>query len=204
MRCMAGNGSPNLFDFPLRREGRRFPPPLPGVAGGGFLLRWAAPGLLPVLPALRRPSLPARRPWRHSLMTVTHDGLGGSGRGQRTGTSAMLGRRSFPLVSTLHRALAVNRMACRRSLRDRNRGRSALASSACRRRRRRSPVHGVQVRQGLLGHRGRYLTEPGPLRVAVAAVSRAGRCAPLGPAPSTSSTATAPPERPVPPPSPSA
>jgi len=34
-------------------------------------------------------------------------------------------------------ALAVNRMACRRSLRDRNRGRPALASSACRRRRRR-------------------------------------------------------------------
>jgi len=33
----------------------------------------------------------------------------------RTGTSPILGRRSFPLVSTLNRALAANRMACRRS-----------------------------------------------------------------------------------------
>jgi hypothetical protein len=36
-------------------------------------------------------------------------------RDQRTGTSPILGRRSFPLVSTLNRALAVNRMVCRRS-----------------------------------------------------------------------------------------
>jgi hypothetical protein len=49
------------------------------------------------------------------LITVTRDGSGGSGRDQRTGTSPILGRRSFPLVSTLNRALAVNRMACRRS-----------------------------------------------------------------------------------------
>jgi hypothetical protein len=45
---------------------------------------------------------------------------------QRTGTSPILGRRSFPLASTLNRALAVNRMACRQSLRDRNRGRPAF------------------------------------------------------------------------------
>jgi hypothetical protein len=44
-------------------------------------------------------------------MTVTHDGSGGGGRDQRTGRSPVLGRRSFPLVSTLNRALAVNRMA---------------------------------------------------------------------------------------------
>ena len=57
-----------------------------------------------------------------SLITVTLDGSHGSGRDQRTGTSPILGRRSFPPGSTLNRALAVNRMACRRSLRDRNRG----------------------------------------------------------------------------------
>jgi hypothetical protein len=52
------------------RLSRRFPAWL----GMGFLLRCAAPGLLPVLPALRGPSPPAWRPWRRSLMTVTHDG----------------------------------------------------------------------------------------------------------------------------------
>src|SRR5262249_31056590 len=57
-----------------------------------------------------------------SLMTVTDDGSEGSGRDQRTGTSPIFGSRSFPLCSTLNRALAVNRIACRRSLRDRNRG----------------------------------------------------------------------------------
>ena len=107
-------------------------------------------------------------------MTVTRDGSGGSGRDQRAGTSPILGRRSFPLVSTLNRALAVNRMACRRSLRDRDRGRP-LAPSACRRRRRRCSGRGVQVRQGLLERHGRCRTGPGPLRVALAAVSRAGR-----------------------------
>ncbi len=96
MRCMAGNGSPNLFDFlsALRFEGWRFPPD--AASRGGFLLRCAAPGLVPVLPALRRPSLPARRPWRRSLITVTRDGSGDSGRDQRTGTSPILGSRSFP------------------------------------------------------------------------------------------------------------
>lgn len=57
-----------------------------------------------------------------SLITVTLDGAHGSGRDQRTGTSPILGRRSFPPESTLNRALVVNRTACRRSLRDRNRG----------------------------------------------------------------------------------
>jgi len=57
-----------------------------------------------------------------SLITVTLDGVHRSGRDHRTDTSPTLGRRSFPLGSTLNRALVVNRMACRRSLRDRNRG----------------------------------------------------------------------------------
>ena len=57
-----------------------------------------------------------------SLITVTLDGSDGSGRDHRTGTSPILGRRSFPSGSTLNRALAVNRIACRVSLRDRNRG----------------------------------------------------------------------------------
>ena len=57
-----------------------------------------------------------------SLMTVTLDGTDGSGRDQRTDTSPTLGRRSLRPGRILKRALAVNRMACRRSLRDRNRG----------------------------------------------------------------------------------
>src|SRR5207247_1449910 len=57
-----------------------------------------------------------------SLITVTLDGRDGSGRDQRTGTSPILGSRSFPLGSTLNRALRVNRIACRVSLRDRNLG----------------------------------------------------------------------------------
>jgi hypothetical protein len=55
-------------------------------------------------------------------MTVTLDGTHGSGRDQRTDTSPTLGRRSLLPGRILNRALAVNRMACRRSLRDRNRG----------------------------------------------------------------------------------
>ena len=43
--------------------------------------------------------------------SVTLDGFDGSGRDQRTVTSPIFGRRSFPLGSTLNRALAVNRMA---------------------------------------------------------------------------------------------
>jgi hypothetical protein len=57
-----------------------------------------------------------------SMITVTLDGSDGKGRDQRTGTSPIFGSRSFPLGSTLNRALAVNRTACRWFLRDRNRG----------------------------------------------------------------------------------
>ena len=41
---------------------------------------------------------------------------------QRTGTSPIFGRRSFPQGRTRNRALAVNRIVCLRSLRDLNRG----------------------------------------------------------------------------------
>ena len=68
----------------------------PACAASRRSLGWvsccAAPGLLPVLPALRGPSPPARQPWRGSLITVTRDGSGGSGRDQRAGTSPILGR----------------------------------------------------------------------------------------------------------------
>ncbi len=61
-----------------------------------------------------------------SLTTVTELGSDGRCRDQRTGTSPTFGNRSRPLGSTLNRALAVNRMACRLSLRDRNRGGATL------------------------------------------------------------------------------
>ena len=57
-----------------------------------------------------------------SLITVTLDGSHGSGRDHRTATSPIFGSRSRPFGNTLNPALAVNRTACRRSLRDRNRG----------------------------------------------------------------------------------
>jgi len=57
-----------------------------------------------------------------SLITVTVDGSPGRGRDHRTGTSPIFGRRSFPLGRILNRALAVNLIACRWSLRDRNLG----------------------------------------------------------------------------------
>ena len=145
----------------------------------------AAPGLLPVLPAAPRAVTAAGRAWRGSLMTVTNDGRGGSGRDQRTGTSPILGRSSFALASTLNRVLAVNRMACRRSLRDRNRGRPTfgpfhLPGTEAKE----VPVRRVQVRQGLLEYHGRYRTGPGPLRGRPWPRSAApGRCAPPGPAP---------------------
>ena len=55
-------------------------------------------------------------------MTVTLAGAEGRSRDQRTSTSPILGSRSRPLGRILNRALAVNRTACRRSLRDLNRG----------------------------------------------------------------------------------
>jgi hypothetical protein len=53
---------------------------------------------------------------------VTLDGSDGSGRDQRTGTSPIFGSRRFPFGSTLNRALTLNRIACRASLRERNPG----------------------------------------------------------------------------------
>jgi len=73
-----------------------------------------------------------------ALITVTHDDSGDSGRDHRTGTSPILGKRSFPLVSTLNRALAVSQMACRRSYGTGTGAGRPSAPSACRRRRRRS------------------------------------------------------------------
>ena len=64
-------------------------------------------------------------------MTVTLDGSDGSGRDHRTGTSPIFGSRSLPLGSTLNRALAVNRIACRWSLRDRNRGLATFGPFRC-------------------------------------------------------------------------
>nr|WP_240948299.1 hypothetical protein [Planosporangium mesophilum] len=61
-----------------------------------------------------------------SLMIVTDDATAGSWRDQRTCRSPIFGRRSRPLSRTLNRALAVNRIACRLSLRDRNRGGATL------------------------------------------------------------------------------
>src|SRR6266487_4047347 len=61
-----------------------------------------------------------------SLITVTDDGADGSARDHRTGTSPIFGRRSFPPGVIFHRAFAVNRAACLRSLRDRNRGGAAF------------------------------------------------------------------------------
>jgi hypothetical protein len=61
-----------------------------------------------------------------SLTIVTDDGSDGSGRDHRTGMSPTFGSRSLPPGSTLNRALAVKRIACRESLRDRNLGLAAL------------------------------------------------------------------------------
>ena len=60
------------------------------------------------------------------MITVTLDGSAGRSRDQRTATSPIFGSRSFPPAVTANRALAVNRMACRRSFRDRNRGGATL------------------------------------------------------------------------------
>ncbi|GGO15928.1 hypothetical protein GCM10011574_37900 [Microbispora bryophytorum] len=55
-------------------------------------------------------------------MTVTLEGSDGRSRDQRTGTSPIFGRRSFPPAVMEKRALRVKRTACRLSLLDRNRG----------------------------------------------------------------------------------
>ena len=57
-----------------------------------------------------------------SLITVTLAGSEGRSRDQRTSTPPTFGRRSRPAAVMVNRAFRVNRMACRRSLRDRNRG----------------------------------------------------------------------------------
>ena len=158
--------------------------PRPGVAWGGFLLGCAAPGLLPVLPALRRPSPPARRPWRRSLITVTHDGSDGGGRDQRAGTSPILGRRSFPLVSTLNRGAGGEPDGLPAVLADRNRAGRPSAPL------RLPATEATRFRYAAFRSAGACWTTtadtaPGRARsgVALAAVSRADRRAPLGPAP---------------------
>ncbi len=57
-----------------------------------------------------------------SLTTVTVDGADGSIRDHLTGTGPIFGRFSFPPVVIDQRAFAVNRTACRLSLRLLNRG----------------------------------------------------------------------------------
>src|ERR1700751_1066573 len=92
-----------------------------------------------------------------SLITVTDDGSDGSGRDQRRGRSPILGRRSLPPGVTWKRALRVNRIACLRSLRDRNLGGPTLGPF-------RFPVTearkfryaAFRIRQGLLEHHGGY------------------------------------------------
>ncbi|NYF37908.1 hypothetical protein HDA43_000067 [Streptosporangium sandarakinum] len=62
-----------------------------------------------------------------SLTTVTEDGSDGRFRDQRTDTSPIFGRRSFPPAVTANRALRVNRIACRLFFFERNRGGATLA-----------------------------------------------------------------------------
>lgn len=61
-----------------------------------------------------------------SLTTVTLDGSDGRRRDHFTVTSPIFGRRSFPPAVIENRALRVKRIACRLSLRDRNRGAAML------------------------------------------------------------------------------
>ena len=100
-----------------------------------------------------------------SRITVTLDGGRRQVRDQRTSTSPIFGSRSRPLGRTLNRAFAVNRIACRRSLRDRNRGGCDPAAFALSRERGEEvPVGRVQVREGLLEHHRGDLGEPRPFR----------------------------------------
>ena len=106
---------------------RRFPPPLPGVAWGGFLLGCAAPGPLPVLPALRRSVTASPAALARLLDHRDPDGSGGSGRDQRTGTSGDLGQAQLPpLISTLNRAAGGEPDGLPAALQDRNRARPAF------------------------------------------------------------------------------
>jgi len=149
----------------------------PGVAWVGSCC--AAPGLHPVLPAAPRAVTAARRPWRGSLITVTHDGSGRSGRDQRTGMSPILGRRSFPLASTLNRA--VNGMAC---LTGPGPGPASLRIlQAARHGGEEVPVRGVQVRQGPLEYHGRYRTGQAWLRNGLGRGQPRRQVRPSGPAP---------------------
>jgi hypothetical protein len=61
------------------------------------------------------------------LTTVTLEGSDGRSRDQRTVTSPIFGRRSFPPAVIEKRAFLVNRMACRLSFRDRKRGGATFA-----------------------------------------------------------------------------
>jgi hypothetical protein len=59
-------------------------------------------------------------------MIATDDGSDGKVLDQRTARSPIFGRRNRPLSRTLNREFFVKRMACRLSLRDRNRGGATL------------------------------------------------------------------------------
>jgi hypothetical protein len=156
------------------------------------------------LPALRGPSPPARRSWRRSLMTVTMMAEAGAG-----ATSALARPRFW--------AGAVSRWSARepgaggepdglpavlagpepgpaglRPLPPAGDGDEDV------------PVRGVQVGQGLLEHRGRYRTGPGPLRGGLGRGQPRRQARPSWSSASTSNAATAPPDRPMPSPSPPA
>ncbi|WP_433386105.1 hypothetical protein ACQPZX_15870 [Actinoplanes sp. CA-142083] len=64
---------------------------------------------------------------------MTELGAAGSRRDHRTAMSPIFGKRSRPFPSTLKWALAVNRIACRLSPRDLNRGAEILGPDAHRR-----------------------------------------------------------------------
>jgi hypothetical protein len=61
-----------------------------------------------------------------SRITVTELASHGRGRDHRTDTSPIFGNLNRPLSPTLNREFLVNRIACRLSLRDRNRGGATL------------------------------------------------------------------------------
>ena len=92
----------------------------------------------------------------------------GRSRDQRTVTSPIFGSRSFPPGVMANQALRVNRIACRPSLRDRNRGGAIFGPLRLPGDRGEEvPVRRVQVRERLLEHHGRHLGKPCPLRGAL-------------------------------------